>query len=124
MTPADPSHAHDDSDNDSDADDADSSTSPTPLPPPADDTALEPWVDWVRRCTHEAERHLSRLGIQDWNTIQQQRKALSAGKVLSETHKWSHHALRWDPQTTHPDAHRRQGRPKTRWEDDIKQRIQ
>ena len=100
--------------------DVDSDASSTKLPPVEEEQSLEPWADWVQRCTHEAEQQLRKLGIQDWNSIQKQRKTKTAAHIATEQHKWTHHALQWDPQTTHPVAHRRQARPKTRWTDDLK----
>ena len=94
-----------------------SEASSTKLPPLEEEPSLEPWVDWVQRCTREAEQHLRRLGIQDWNSIQERRKAKAAALIHTEQHKWTYHALHWDPQTTYPTALRRQGRPKTRWTD-------
>ena len=94
-------------------------TTTTTQTPTAEEPTLEPWEEWVRRCTHQAERHLARLGIQDWPTLQQQRKTQWAERVSNEKHKWTYSALQWDPQTTHRQAHRRRGRPRTRWSDDI-----
>ena len=27
---------------------------------------LEPWADWIRRVTHEAELRMEKLNIEDW----------------------------------------------------------
>ena len=81
---------------------------------------MEPWVDWIRRTTREAELHLEKLGIDDWITIQRRRKWKWVTKVAREHHKWSHKALLWNPaQQQHHNPHRRHQRPRTRWTDDI-----
>ena len=90
---------------------------------PREDLTLEPWAVWVKRTTHEAERHLARLNIQDWSTIQKQRKEQLFHTIAQETHKWTHRALHWDPETTHQHARRRAGHPKTRWTDDFTRLI-
>ena len=91
---------------------------------------LEPWVDWIRRSTHEAELQLRRLHIADWITIQRCRKWEWASRVARDEHKWSHKVLNWDPQQhtrqrhiehlhIHCHPQRRQARPKIRWCDDF-----
>ena len=99
-------------------DDTDSdTTTPRRFPPDDSDITLEPWVDWIRRCTHDVERILTQLGIQDWISIHRQRKSKFANKVATDKHKWSHKALHWDPSTqTHHNPRRRRGHPKTRWD--------
>ena len=82
------------------------------------DIILEPWVDWVHRCTYEAEAYMAKLHINDWVHTQQQRKHHWATCVEQDKHKWSHRALQWDPPIhAAGQAQRRQGRPKTRWID-------
>ena len=86
-----------------------------------DMTAIEPWTDWVKRCTHDVERQFAKLGVDDWITHQRRRKFRWAGRVISDdTSKWTHKALMWDP-TLDPkySAIRRQARPRTRWTDDL-----
>ena len=112
-----------DSDDDDDDRDVDSTTS-TPPPPDHDDTNngdMEPWVDWIRRCTHDVEAKMRRLKLDDWITMQRRRKWRWARKVaLAPQCDWMAMALRWDP-TGDPKLHarRRQGRPRRRWSDDI-----
>ena len=80
----------------------------------------EPWDTWIKRTTGEAERVLDQMGIQDWVTIQRQRKWRWAAKVAGEQWKWGYKALIWDPSLSlDASFHRRQARPKTRWADDI-----
>ena len=112
----------DDDDDDDDDDDVDS----TPPQPDTqaqvdDDSPLETWEQWIRRTTHEAERHFKKLGVDDWVTYQRRRKWRWAMRVSSDAEiKWTRRALEWDP-TLHPElqATRRQARPRTRWTDDI-----
>jgi hypothetical protein len=86
-----------------------------------DDTELEPWADWIKRSTHEVEERMKRLKLDDWVSIQRQRKWKWAEKLaLCKDPTWTTIALQWDP-TVDPrlKARRRPGRPKTRWADDI-----
>ena len=50
---------------------------------PEEEPVLEPWSDWIRRCTHDAERHLQRMNIQDWPTIQQQKKRYGHRRLVT-----------------------------------------
>ena len=94
------------------------------------DDELEPWVDWIRRSTHEAELQLRRLHIDDWVTIQRRRKWECASRVARDEQTWSHKVLNWEPSQhtrqhhighlhIHCQPQRRQARPKTRWSDDF-----
>ena len=49
-----------------------------------DDEAIEPWLEWMRRCTHEAEKQMTDLGIQDWVSEQRPRKWRWALKVAAD----------------------------------------
>ena len=42
---------------------------------------LEPWVDWIKRCTHDVEARLKKLKLDDWTTMQKRRKWRWAGKL-------------------------------------------
>jgi hypothetical protein len=87
---------------------------------------LEPWVDWIRRSTHEAEEKMKKLKMEDWVTLQRRRKWRWAHKIATTTtDSWNVLALTWDPghrQRTNLFS-RRVGRPKVRWADDIKHFI-
>jgi hypothetical protein len=114
----------DEDDDDDDDADVDSTTS-TPPPPPnhndANDDDLEPWVEWIRRCTYDVEAKMRKLKLDDWTTMQRRRKWRWAHKVaMAPRCDWMAMAIRWDP-TCDPklNARRRQGRPKRRWTDDI-----
>ena len=71
---------NDGDDSDSMDADADSDVSNhTLLPATVDDEeTLEPWIDWIRRCTHEAEAQMTSLGIQDW-VAEQRRREMAMG---------------------------------------------
>ena len=87
---------------------------------------LEPWVDWIRRSTHEAEEKLKKLKLEDWVTLHRRRKWRWAQKVATNTEdSWNMLALTWDP-GHHMRAtayQRRVGRPNARWADDIRQYV-
>ena len=117
-----------DSDNDHDV----SSTASTPPRVHAHETEgddeateLEPWTDWIQRCTHDVETRMKRLKLDDWITLQRRRKWRWARKVaMTEENNWMVLALQWDPTLDNQlSSGRRQGRPKTRWLDDIKQHV-
>ena len=98
--------------------------SPQPLQPD-DEESLEPWVDWIKRCTREVEAQMASLNLDDWVTEQKRRKWRWARKVATEnTIKWTTTSLLWDP-TADPRflARRQRGRPTKRWDDDIIQHI-
>ena len=96
--------------------DSDLDTSPTQIP--ADET-LEPWADWIKRCTHYAEHTLHTLGIADWVTQRRQQQQALAARVAAHNHdRWTIRALEWDPQIDpRLVAKRRTGRPCRRWAD-------
>ena len=109
------------------SDASDVSSEPPGLDIPQDDdetSEVESWVDWIQRCTHEAEGHMSRLRINDWVSTQHHRKCNWARRVEQDKHKWSYKALQWDPQI-HARGYpqRRHARPKTRWTDDLQPRT-
>ena len=87
---------------------------------------LEPWVDRLRRCTHQAETHIKKLNLDAWITLQGRRKWRWVARFANtEAEAWTTQALRWDPTLdTQHNTRRRQGRPKTRWTDDIYHYIQ
>ena len=67
------------------------------------------------RSTHE------KLNLDDWVTQQRRRKWRWVARLANtEADAWTTQALRWDPTLdTQHNTRRRQGRPKTRWTDDI-----
>jgi len=92
----------------------------------SDDDEMEPWVDFIRRCTHDVEMRMQTLRLDDWVTLQRQRKWRWARKVTAMTTStdWMPMVMHWDPTVDHLlNARRRQGRPKTRWCDDIRNYV-
>ena len=111
-----------DEDADNDARDADSDTPELEMPPiAAGSEDLEPWAEWIQRCTHQAEEHMRKLGIEEWVAIQRRRKWRFARQVaLDKQGKWSLKAMMWDPLSDPRfNPRRRTGRPRTRWTQDI-----
>jgi hypothetical protein len=86
-----------------------------------DATDVEPWEDWIRRCTHDVEARMKKLKLDDWTVMQRARKWRWARKAaLAPISDWIAMAMRWDPTIdVKLHARRRRGRPKTRWTDDI-----
>jgi len=82
---------------------------------------LEPWSDWVKRCTHDVERRMRTLKLDDWKVMLRRRRWRWARKISEmPLDDWTAMATRWDPTLDiHINTRRRQGRPKTRWSDDI-----
>ena len=76
----------------------------------------ETWLEWMRRCTHNAEEHLKKASIEDWVMAQRRRKWRLAGHTARrEDHRWSETMLGWQPLC----SFRGQGRPCKRWTDDM-----
>ena len=75
--------------------------------------------------THEVEKQVAELGLEDWISIQRRYKWRWAQKVATDTHgKWTAKVLTWDPTLdVRCTAKRRPGRPQTRWTDDIAEYI-
>ena len=111
------------------SDDEDVANEPPNTPAPdenlqsEDDDVMEPWVDWIRRCTHDVEQRFTNPHIPDWISLQRSRKWTWASRIANETNnKWSLKALLWDPALDpRYSARRRQARPRRRWTDDIRQ---
>ena len=104
--------------------DADSNAETTTFQPPHDHTPdddLEPWTEWIRRSTHEAEERMKKLHLEDWVAMQRRRKWRWAKKVATDTTTtWTTTALHWVPTLDPQLCPRRQtGWPKLRWSDDI-----
>ena len=87
---------------------------------------MEPWSEWIKRCTHDAEQKMKNLKLEDWISIQGKRKWKWAQRLaLTEAFDWTTEVLKWDPTIdTRLHAQRRSGRPKTRWTDDIHEYLQ
>jgi len=124
---ADGLHAQPQTDSDASDSDVDSATSATwhhdqPDLDDGDATAdLEPWVEWIKRCTHDVETRMRKLNLDDWIATQRRRKWRWVGKLAKTVDTdWMVMAMRWDPTIDSKlNARRRPGRPKTRWMDDV-----
>ena len=80
-----------------------------------EDETLEPFIDWLRRATHISEQLANKHGLQDWVDAQRSRKWRLAGHVARRTDgRWSTKLL-----SLTPDGYRCQGRPLTRWRDEL-----
>ena len=109
--------------NQSDSDDSEDNTghhdisNSVELPQPED---MEPWADWIKRSTHEAEARMRALHLDDWVTVHQRRKQAWAEQLpTTGTNKWTLSTFNWDPsKDPRLNAQRRQGRPKARWADE------
>ena len=92
----------------------------------AEEDGLETWVDWIRRVTHSVENSLKKLKIRPWIEQARKRKWKFAGELHSGDgeQKWTHLALRWDPQVhsdaLRPTARRKPTRPNLRWTDELR----
>jgi hypothetical protein len=76
---------------------------------------LEPWVDWIRRTTHDALAAIARIGIPEWTELQHRRTWRWAGHVLRrDDGRWTRRVLEWTP-----GGSRQRGRPKVRWIDGL-----
>ena len=77
---------------------------------------MEPWVDWLVRATSIADVQRVKAKIEEWDLAQRRRYWRWAGHVARRTdRRWSSEVLLWTPS----DGHRRRGRPRKRWVDDI-----
>ena len=94
-----------------------------------DGDELEPWVEWIRRVTHNVENTMQKLKIRTWIEQARKRKWRYAAELFSGDgeRKWSHVALEWNPQVHYdpprPSARRRPTRPKLRWTDELRNHI-
>ena len=83
------------------------------------DGELEPWVDWVKRATREAESKLKEMDFDMWATAQKRMKWSWAQRTQQiDADRWSRIVAEWEPENTN-NCTRSQGRPRRRWADDI-----
>ena len=85
---------------------------------------LEPWVDWVRRTTHEVEERCNKLNLESWvEQVRGMKWALAKRICYQDSDRWSWQVFHWDPELHFPglrrSARRKQARPKLRWSDEI-----
>ena len=79
----------------------------------------EPWDDTMRRMRHKVARATSIFPIPTWTSQLARHKFGPAGSFMQKAADWPARAIRWDPSSTHPYAHRGRGRPQRRWDDDL-----
>ena len=77
------------------------------------------YIDWIQHATDKVESLMGQFGIEAWTKLQQSKKWKWADNVAcSPGAKWSRLVAEWRIYDTRP-----QGRPRTRWEDSIIQRL-
>ena len=96
-------------------------TTTTTIDTTNDTSLLEPWVDYLKRATSQADNLLQKLHIDTWLTTYLRRKWRWAARVATQTHdQWPHLATNWRPELDHKlQTSRRQARPHKRWSDDF-----
>jgi hypothetical protein len=91
------------------------------LEPDQAEEILEPWVDWIRRVTHEIEGYASAAAVEDWVLAHRRRLFTWAGHVSRRgDNRWTTRLLDWTPS----GRTRQQGRPCLRWEDPVNHYFQ
>ena len=86
---------------------------------------LEPWVEWIRRVTHDAEATLQKLNIKTWVEQARTRKWRWAANLhcTRDDDRWARIAFHWDPRVHYdapkPSARRRAAGPRKRWYDEV-----
>ena len=78
---------------------------------------LEGWIDYMRSSATKVDQMAKDFGMSDWVALYRTRKYRFAGRVVRQTDKrWSKLAIDWVP---NGGTGRSQGRPFTRWSDDL-----
>ena len=78
---------------------------------------LEGWIDYMRSSATKVDQMAKDFGMSDWVALYRTRKCRFAGRVVRQTDKrWSKLAIDWVP---NGGTGRSQGRPFTRWSDDL-----
>ena len=82
----------------------------------------EDWIDYIRRSTAVALDKMERAKIRCWNKTHKKMKWKLALRIAtSPSERWLKKAAEWNPEmSTKYKTSRAIGRPKKRWEDDIK----
>ena len=90
-----------------------------------DEDMMEPWGDWIKRVTSQAEKQLERLNIETWVQTARKHKWSFVTKVTHMNHdRWTKKAAFGDPTITTTRAIRNEGHPRKRWLDDISAYLQ
>jgi hypothetical protein len=83
-----------------------------------DSRDVEPWEEWIRRTTHQAERRVAELNLDDWLTVHRRQKLEWARQLVTDdVDTWAFRALAWQPDEV--KYQRAQARPRRRWQDEI-----
>ena len=90
---------HYDESSDPDADDVNSDTPSHEIPIDLIEDDMEPWEDFIRRCTYDVELKMKKLGIEDWISGQRWRK-WNMGVANDQRNKWTLKAALLGPQAT------------------------
>jgi len=85
---------------------------------------LETWVEWMKRSTRYVEEQLGKIRCDDWVSAYRRRKWRWAGQVArTQDNRWTLQVAVWMQDRQKTDVQnglrRRQGRPITRWSDEI-----
>ena len=90
------------------------------------DPQTEPWPDYIKRATATANKILSNLHMETWDTTYWRRKWRWASRIASQQHsRWSRQVCAWQPDLDDKRlACRPPGRPCKRWDDEIQQFLQ
>ncbi len=87
---------------------------------------FEPWPEWIKRTTREAEGHLAKTGMEDGLVQHRRRKWRWAQRISTQDRqRWSRLVIDWEPQYSSDQRGARQrGHPRKRWADDLHQYLQ
>eukprot|EP00973_Karenia_brevis_P083030 11510706-Karenia_brevis.AAC.1 len=81
------------------------------------DGTLEEWKDYMQRTSHQIQQMSDTYGLRDWVSQHRKRKWQFAGRTVRTTDdRWCKVLLQWLPDG---GSGRRQGRPQTKWSNDI-----
>ena len=87
----------------------------------AEESALEPWSEWLQRTTHKIEDDMNQIGLDTWVVKYRKLKLNRAKQTLElDDNRWSKRALLWNP-GQEVQYYRQVGRPKARWDDCLNQ---
>ena len=63
-----------------------------------DSRELEPWVDWIKRATHDVEEKCKKLDIPSWvGKARSLKWSLAQRIIVQESSRWSRQILAWGP---------------------------
>ena len=86
---------------------------------------MEPWGEWLKRVTRQAEQQLKRINIETWTQSARKQKWRFISSVANMNHdKWTTKTAFWEPTATTAKAKRAEGHPRKRWIDDINKYLE